>query len=98
MMCAELAKAYADELAVQVACTPGAQNQCQSRVEAVPGCDCRVPIQPKDPFAIENLFNMQDDWLTADCAPLTCLATCPSGNGRCQADSGSTLGGRCVAD
>jgi hypothetical protein len=95
-MCAELAQAYADELRRQTECTPGAGSQCQSEVEAVPGCDCQARIQPKDPFAIENLGNMQEDWFSAGCPPLPCPASCPDGAVSCQAQSGSALGGRCV--
>jgi len=36
------------------------QAQCAGRVPASPGCVCKIVIEPKDPFAIENLANIEE--------------------------------------
>jgi hypothetical protein len=88
--CAQIAAEYASSFAEQVTCNPGAGNQCQDRIEAAPGCDCRLFIEPKDPFAIEDLLNVYAAWLDANCQDPMCPSSCPSGmngvcgsNGRC---------------
>lgn len=90
--CAELAAAYASALAEQVTCNAGAANQCGSSAEAAPGCDCHVFIQPKDPFAIEHLLNLQADWFDADCEDPQCPVDCSdSEQGSC------SQSGQCAA-
>jgi hypothetical protein len=89
--------AYAAELAKQLECKPGAASQCTNRAAAAPGCECRVFIQPSDPFAIEHLSNVANDWFDGDCSNPTCPAKCSTAAaGTCQADAKSSLGGRCV--
>jgi hypothetical protein len=90
---------YAAELALQVACNPKVSSaQCAGRVPAAPACgNCRIAIEPKDPFAIENLANIEDGWFRAGCSMPTCPMPCPSGTRAvCQTDAMSTLGGRCA--
>jgi hypothetical protein len=88
---------YMAELEKQLACNPSAGSQCLSRAVAAPGCECRVFIQPGDPFAIEHLTNVADGWYAADCSMPICPAKCTTASaGNCQADSKSPLGGRCV--
>jgi hypothetical protein len=94
--CAEAERIYAEELARLLECTPGAGNQCQEEREAVPGCDCQAAVQPRDPFSLENLTNLQEDWFALRCPPLPCPVTCNDGAPSCQQQSGSSLGGRCV--
>src|SRR5688572_2875804 len=90
--CAEIETEYAIALEEQISCSPNGQNQCGSSAEAAPGCDCQVFIQPKDPFAIEALLNLQFDWFDADCSDPDCPADCSSGSqGTCAAN------GRCTA-
>ncbi|HEX2872950.1 MAG TPA: hypothetical protein VHP33_16930 [Polyangiaceae bacterium] len=89
---------YAAELAKQLECKPGAGSQCANRAAAAPGCECRVFIQPSDPFAIEHLSNVANGWFDADCVDPTCPAKCSTAAaGTCQADAKSSLGGRCVS-
>jgi hypothetical protein len=89
---------YAAELAKQLECKPGAGSQCANRAAAAPGCECRVFIQPSDPFAIEHLSNVANGWFDADCSNPTCPAKCSTAAaGTCQADAKSSLGGRCVS-
>jgi hypothetical protein len=90
---------YAAELEKQVACNPRLSSmQCAGRVPAAPACgNCRIAIEPKDPFAIENLTNIEDGWFRAGCSMPTCPTPCPSGTRAvCQTDATSTLGGRCA--
>lgn len=88
---------YAAELEKQLACKPGAASQCTNRAAAAPGCECRVFIQPSDPFAIEHLSNVGNGWYDADCNMPSCPAKCTSAaSGTCQADPKSALGGRCT--
>jgi hypothetical protein len=90
--CAEIEAEYAGALQLQLTCSPNGANQCGSSAEAAPGCDCHVFIQPKDPFAIENLLNLQFDWFDADCSSPECPADCSSAaQGTCSPN------GRCVA-
>lgn len=89
---------YAAELAKQLECKPGAGSQCTNRAAAAPGCECRVFIQPSDPFAIEHLSNVANGWFDADCSNPSCPAKCSTAAaGTCQADAKSSLGGRCVS-
>jgi hypothetical protein len=89
---------YASELEKQLACNPNAGSQCANKVAAAPGCECRVFMQPSDPFAIEHLSNVANGWFDADCSMPTCPARCSTAaTGTCQADSKSPLGGRCVS-
>lgn len=95
--CAEIADDYATELDQQLACDPNSGSQCHDRVAAAPGCECRVFIQPADPFAIEHLSNVANGWFDLDCSQPSCPAGCTSAvSGRCDADPESPLGGRCV--
>jgi hypothetical protein len=88
---------YATELDKQLACKPNVAAQCVDRAAAAPGCECRVFIQPGDPFAIEHLSNVASGWFDADCSMASCPAQCSSAAaGTCQADPSSPLGGRCV--
>jgi hypothetical protein len=88
---------YLAELEKQLACKPGAASQCVNKADAAPGCDCRVFIQPADPFAIEHLSNLVNGWFDADCSMPSCPAKCAAAvAGTCQADPSSSLGGRCV--
>lgn len=77
--CAAIEAEYTSSFEPQLTCTPGVAGQCQDRIEAAPGCDCRVFIEPKDPFAIEHLTNVFIEWLDADCEDATCPSTCPTG-------------------
>jgi hypothetical protein len=96
-VCQMVKAEYATELEKQLACTPGAGSQCTNKVAAAPGCECRVFIQPADPFAIEHLSNVGDGWYRADCNIAICPAKCSAAAaGTCQADTKSPLGGRCV--
>jgi hypothetical protein len=96
-VCAMVKSEYAAELEKQLACNPNAGSQCTDRAAAAPGCDCRVFIEPSDPFAIEHLSNVAHGWFDADCSMPTCPAKCSTANaGTCQADPKSSLGGRCV--
>ena len=89
---------YESELEKQLACNPNAGSQCANKVAAAPGCECRVFMQPSDPFAIEHLSNVANGWFDADCSMPTCPARCSTAaTGTCQADSKSPLGGRCVS-
>lgn len=95
--CPMIAAEYASELEKQLACNPSAGSQCTNRAEAAPGCECRVFIQPSDPFAIEHLSNLANGWFDADCSMPSCPAMCSAAAaGTCQADSKSPLGGRCI--
>ena len=96
--CRMVQSEYATELATQVACDPTlSRTQCAGRVPAGPGCDCRIAIEPKDPFAIEHLANIEQSWFQAGCSMRTCPMPCPPGTRAvCQTDAMSTLGGRCV--
>lgn len=95
--CERIANEYATALEKQVACNPDLPGQCADRVPAGAGCECRIFIEPKDPFAIENLFNINDDWFSAACTTRACPDTCPTASrGTCQADATSELGGRCA--
>lgn len=88
---------YAKELDKQLNCNPSVGSQCDDRVDAAPGCECRVFIQPSDPFAIEHLANVANEWFDEDCTMPSCPATCSNAaSGTCQASAGSPLGGRCV--
>ena len=94
--CRKVQSDYAAELVTQVACKVSSA-QCASRVPAAPGCECRIAIEPKDPFAIENLLNIEDGWFRAGCSMPTCPMPCPPGTRAvCQTDAMSTLGGRCA--
>ncbi|HTV21345.1 MAG TPA: hypothetical protein VMG12_21810 [Polyangiaceae bacterium] len=85
--CAAIEAEYTSSFTPQLTCQPGAANQCEDRIEAAPGCDCRVFIEPKDPFAIEHLTNVFIEWLDADCENPTCPSTCPNGTrGTCGAN------------
>lgn len=96
-LCQMVKTEYADELDKQLACTPGAGSQCTNKVAAAPGCECRVFIQPADPFAIEHLSNVGNGWFEADCSMASCPAKCSTAAaGTCQADAKSSSGGRCV--
>jgi hypothetical protein len=96
-VCQMLQTEYAGELEEQLACKPNAAAQCTDRVAAAPGCECRVFIEPSDPFAIEQLSNVANGWFDADCSGASCPANCSSAAvGTCQADASSPLGGRCV--
>lgn len=96
-MCDEIRTDYAAELVPQLECTPGAGSQCADRVAAAPGCECRVFIEPRDPFAIEHLSNVANAWFEDDCSMPSCPAQCTTASaGTCQADSKSSKGGRCV--
>lgn len=92
-----IASEYASELEKQLGCNPSAGSQCTNRVAAAPGCECRVFIQPSDPFAIEHLSNVANGWFDADCSTPTCPENCSTAvAGTCQADAKSPLGGRCL--
>jgi hypothetical protein len=96
-VCQTVKTEYAAELEKQLACKPGAGSQCTNKVAAAPGCECRVFIQPADPFAIEHLSNVGNGWYAADCSMASCPAKCSTAAaGTCQADAKSPLGGRCV--
>lgn len=96
-MCQTIKSEYAAELEKQLACNPNAGSQCTDRAAAAPGCECRVFIEPSDPFAIEHLSNVANGWFDEDCSMPTCPAKCTTANaGSCQADPKSPLGGRCV--
>jgi hypothetical protein len=96
--CGAVKAEYATELEKQLACNPNAGSQCANKVAAAPGCECRVFMQPSDPFAIEHLSNVANGWFDADCSMPTCPAKCSTAaTGTCQADSKSPLGGRCVS-
>lgn len=96
-MCQMVKTEYASELDKQLGCKPGAGSQCTNKVAAAPGCECRVFIQPADPFAIEHLSNVGNGWFEADCSMASCPAKCSTAAaGTCQADTKSPLGGRCV--
>jgi hypothetical protein len=91
--CAQIATEYASSFDQQITCNPGAGDQCQDRIEAGPGCDCLVFIEPKDPFAIEHLTNVFIDYLDADCENPMCPGTCPGGTrGICGSDGLCTSG------
>ena len=91
--CAEIETEYATSFAEQLSCDPGDADQCRDRIEAAAGCDCLVFIEPKDPFAIEHLLDVNIDWLDADCENPTCPSPCPSGaRGACGSD------GLCAAE
>ena len=97
-VCDKVKTEYASELAKQLECKPGAGSQCTNRAAAAPGCECRVFIQPADPFAIEHLSNLANGWFDADCSMPSCPAKCSTAAaGTCQADAKSSLGGRCVS-
>ncbi|MES1184336.1 MAG: hypothetical protein ABUL60_11000, partial [Myxococcales bacterium] len=88
---------YAAELEKQLACNPSAGSQCTNHVPAAPGCECRVFMQPSDPFAIEHLSNVANGWFEADCSMPGCPAKCSTAaTGTCQADAKSPSGGRCI--
>lgn len=88
---------YAAELEKQLACKPNTASQCTNKVAAAPGCECRVFMQPSDPFAIEHLSNLGNGWFDADCSMPSCPAKCTTATaGTCQADAKSPSGGRCV--
>jgi hypothetical protein len=92
-----VAAEYASELEQQLACSPNAGSQCVNRAASAPGCECRVFIQPTDPFAIEHLSNVADGWFDANCNMPSCPAQCSTAAaGTCQADAKSALGGRCI--
>jgi hypothetical protein len=96
-LCDMIKAEYAAELAKQLECKPGAGSQCTNRAAAAPGCECRVFIQPSDPFAIEHLSNVANGWFDEDCSMPSCPAKCSTAAaGTCQADAKSSLGGRCV--
>lgn len=96
-VCQTVKTEYASELEKQLACKPGAASQCTNKVAAAPGCECRVFIQPADPFAIEHLSNVGNGWFDADCSMAVCPAKCSTAvAGTCQADAKSPLGGRCM--
>jgi hypothetical protein len=89
---------YAAELEKQLACNPKGSSQCANRAAAAPGCECRVFIQPSDPFAIEGLANIEEGWFKANCSMPSCPAKCSTAaTGSCQADSKSPSGGRCIS-
>lgn len=88
---------YAAELDKQLGCRPNASGQCTDKIAAAPGCECRVFMEPSDPFAIEHLLNLDNGWFDADCSMPSCPAKCTTAAaGTCQADAKSPLGGRCV--
>jgi hypothetical protein len=92
-----IAEDYAAELEQQLRCDPSGGQQCVNRAAAAPGCECRVFIQPTDPFAIEHLSNVANGWFDADCSAPACPAACSAAAaGTCQADPKSPSGGRCV--
>jgi hypothetical protein len=96
-ICQMVESEYLAALAKQLACKPGAASQCANKAAAAPGCECRVFIQPADPFAIEQLSNLANGWFDANCSMPSCPAKCSTAAaGTCQADSNSPLGGRCV--
>ena len=96
-VCQMIKVEYQSELEKQLLCNPKAASQCANKVAAAPGCDCRVFIQPTDPFAIEHLSNVMDGWFGADCSTPSCPAKCTTAaTGTCQADSNSSLGGHCM--
>jgi hypothetical protein len=95
--CPMIASEYASELEKQLECNPSAGSQCTNKVALAPGCECRVFIQPSDPFAIEHLSNVANGWFEADCSMPSCPAQCSTAAaGMCQADPKSPLGGRCI--
>jgi hypothetical protein len=95
--CPTIAFEYESELEKQLACDPSLGSQCTNRAAAAPGCECRVFIQPTDPFAIEHLSNVANAWFEADCSGPSCPAQCSTAAaGTCQADSKSPRGGRCI--
>jgi hypothetical protein len=95
--CDHVASDYAAELAQQLACDPQGASQCADRVRAAPGCECRVFIEPADPFAIEHLSNVASGWFDADCSNPICPDQCTTAQtGTCQADANSPRGGHCV--
>jgi hypothetical protein len=91
-MCAEFEANYETELTLQRTCTPGGgADQCGDFINIAPGCECTVHITPKDPFAIENLLNLQQLWFNRDCTA-DCPDVCPMGQeGVCGGDG--TCGG-----
>jgi hypothetical protein len=93
--CAEIETEYAASFAEQLSCDPGDADQCQDRIEAAAGCDCLVFIEPKDPFAIEHLINVNIDWLDADCENPACPSSCPGGTRGTRGTCGSN--GLCAA-
>jgi hypothetical protein len=96
-VCQMVKSEYAAELDKQLGCNPNAGSQCTNKVAAAPGCECRVFMQPTDPFAIEHLSNVGNGWFEADCSMPSCPAKCTTAAaGTCQADAKSPLGGRCV--
>ena len=96
-LCDMIKTEYAAELAKQLECKPGAASQCTNRAAAAPGCECRVFIQPSDPFAIEHLSNVANGWFDEDCSNPSCPAKCSTAAaGTCQADAKSSMGGRSV--
>jgi hypothetical protein len=95
--CKVVQSEYAVELDKQLLCNPNAGSQCSNRVAAAPGCECRVFIQPSDPFAIEHLSNVANGWFDHDCSMPSCPAKCSTAAvGTCQPDPKSSLGGRCL--
>lgn len=95
--CDIVASEYAAELELQLGCDPKDASPCTDRVSAAPGCDCRVFIEPADPFAIEHLSNVASAWFDANCENPKCAATCSTApTGTCQADANSPHGGRCL--
>jgi hypothetical protein len=96
--CAGVASEYRTELERQLSCNPNASQQCTDRAAAAPGCECRVFIEPTDPFAIEHLSNVANGWFDADCSLPSCPAKCSTASaGTCQPNASSPLGGRCVS-
>ncbi|MES1182947.1 MAG: hypothetical protein ABUL60_03980, partial [Myxococcales bacterium] len=88
--CSMVKSEYAAELEKQLACNPSAGSQCTNHVPAAPGCECRVFMQPSDPFAIEHLSNVANGWFEADCSMPGCPAKCSTAaTGTCQADAKS---------
>jgi hypothetical protein len=88
---------YAAELDANLDCNPNAASQCAGRVAAAPGCECRIFMQPADPFAIEHLSNVASGWFSTDCSMPSCPAKCSTAvTGTCQAQPNTKLGGRCV--
>jgi hypothetical protein len=97
-VCDRVRSEYLTELDRQLDCNPNAGQQCVNRAAAAPGCECRVFIQPTDPFAIEQLSNLADGWFTADCNMPSCPLACSTASaGTCQPDARSPLGGRCTS-
>lgn len=94
--CRELESDYAASLEEQRTCTLN-QSPCDDFAVIRPGCgDCRVAIEPKDLFAIENLLNIEDAWFRADCPPPDCPADCPTTVGAsCEADPADSSRGLC---